>query len=38
MGRPGATDLRKQINDLAALFQADMGQDPLSGHLYLFSN
>jgi transposase len=36
--RPGATDLRKQINGLAALAQTDMGQDPLSGHLYLFSN
>lgn len=36
--RPGATDLRKQINGLAALAQTDMGQDPLSGNLYLFSN
>jgi transposase len=36
--RPGATDLRKQINGLAVLAQTDMGQDPLSGNLYLFSN
>ncbi len=36
--RPGATDLRKQINGLAALAQGLMGGDPLSGHLYLFSN
>ncbi len=36
--RPGTTDLRKQINGLAALTQADMAQDPLSGNLYLFSN
>jgi transposase len=36
--RPGATDLRKQINGLAAITQTDMEQDPLSGNLYLFSN
>jgi len=36
--RPGATDLRKQINGLAAMAQTVMGGDPLSGHLYLFSN
>jgi len=36
--RPGATDLRKQINGLAAMAQSLMGGDPLSGHLYLFSN
>ena len=36
--RPGATDLRKQINGLAAITQTDMGQDALSGNLYLFSN
>jgi transposase len=36
--RPGATDLRKQINGLAAMVQAEMNADPLSGHLYLFSN
>jgi transposase len=36
--RPGATDLRKQINGLAAIVQGLMGGDPLSGNLYLFSN
>jgi len=36
--RPGATDLRRQINGLAALVQTAMELDPLSGHLYLFSN
>lgn len=36
--RSGATDLRKQINGLAVLAQADMAQDPLSGNLYLFRN
>ena len=34
----GATDLRKQINGLAVLAQADMAQDPLSGNPYLFRN
>jgi transposase len=36
--RPGATDLRKQINGLAALAQGEMGGDPLSGNLFGFSN
>ncbi len=36
--RPGRTDMRKQINGLAALVVAEMGKDPLSGHLFLFSN
>jgi len=36
--RPGATDLRKQINGLAAIAQSDMQQDPMSGNLYLFAN
>jgi transposase len=36
--RPGATDLRKQINGLAALAQGEMGGDPLSGNLFVFSN
>jgi transposase len=31
--RPGATDLRKQINGLAA-----MAQDPFSGSLFVFCN
>lgn len=36
--RPDATDLQKQINGLAVLVQMVMELDPLSGHLYLFSN
>jgi len=36
--RPGATDMRKQINGLAALSQGEMNGEPLSGHLYVFSN
>ena len=36
--RPGATDLRKQINGLAILVQTSMNMDPLSGQMYLFSN
>jgi transposase len=36
--RPGATDLRKQINGLAAMAQGQMSQDPFSGSLYLFCN
>jgi transposase len=36
--RPGATDLRKQINGLAAMAQGEMGQDPFSGSLFVFCN
>jgi transposase len=36
--RPGATDLRKQINGLATMVQSEMKGDPFSGHMYLFSN
>jgi hypothetical protein len=36
--RPGATDLKKQINGLAAIAQGQMSQDPFSGSLYLFCN
>ena len=36
--RPGATDLRKQINGLAAMAQGEMALDPFSGSLYLFCN
>ena len=36
--RPGVTDLRKQINGLAVMVQAEMGLDPFSGNLYLFCN
>ena len=34
--RPGITDMRKQINGLAAIVQEGMGCDPLDGSLYLF--
>jgi transposase len=34
--RPGITDMRKQINGLAAIVQEGMGGDPLDGSLYLF--
>jgi transposase len=36
--RPGPTDLRKQINGLAVMVQAELGMDPFSGTLYLFCN
>jgi len=36
--RPGATDLRKQINSLAVVVAQAMSGEPLSGHLYLFCN
>ncbi len=35
--RPGPTDMRKQINGLSALVQADLEADPFCGSLYLFS-
>jgi len=34
--RPGWTDMRKQIDGLAALVRDGLGQDPLDGSLYLF--
>lgn len=36
--RPGATDMRKHINGLAAIVEGTMKGNPLSGDLYLFSN
>jgi transposase len=36
--RPGYTDLRKAVNGLTGLIQEGMGQDPLSGSVYLFCN
>ena len=36
--RPGATDLRKQINGLAAMAQGEMSQDLFSGSLFVFCN
>lgn len=32
------TDLRKAFDGLAALVRQDLGQDPLSGSLYVFCN
>ena len=34
--RPGSTDMRKQIDGLAALVRDGLGQNPLDGSLYLF--
>jgi transposase len=34
--RPGRTDMRKQINGLAALVELGMGKRPFSGDLFLF--
>lgn len=34
----GATDLRKGFDGLGALASAVVGQDPASGHLFLFCN
>ena len=36
--RPGVTDMRKQINGLALIVTESMGEDPLSGALFLFCN
>jgi transposase len=36
--RPGATDMRKHINGLAAIAESTMKQSPLTGNLFLFSN
>jgi len=35
---PGATDMRKQFDGLAGLTTTVIGQDPLSGHLFVFCN
>jgi transposase len=35
---PGATDMRKGFDGLHGLARDVIGQDPLSGHLFLFSN
>lgn len=34
--RPGATDMRKQINGLSIVVEAEMKQEPFSGNLFLF--
>jgi transposase len=36
--KPGATDLRKQINGLSVLVERDLKLDTFSGALYLFCN
>jgi len=36
--RPGATDMRKQINGLAVIVEEELGGEPLSGNLFLFCN
>jgi transposase len=35
---PGATDMRKAFDGLAAATKQIIGQDPLSGHLFIFCN
>lgn len=35
---PGATDMRKAIDGLAALTRSVLSADPLSGHLFVFCN
>jgi len=34
----GATDMRKSFNGLVAIVENELGSDPLSGHLFVFSN
>lgn len=34
----GATDMRKSFNGLVAIVENDLGRDPISGHLFVFSN
>lgn len=36
--RPGATDMRKSFDGLFGLAKETLGQDPLSGHLFVFCN
>ena len=36
--RPGVTDMRKQINGLAAIVEGVMKESPFSGSLFLFAN
>ena len=35
---PGATDMRKAIDGLSALVREALGEDPVSGHLFVFAN
>jgi transposase len=34
----GATDMRKSFNGLMAIVEEELKRDPLSGHLFVFSN
>jgi transposase len=36
--RPGRTDMRKQINGLSIIAEAEMEQDIFTGNLFLFCN
>jgi transposase len=36
--RAGATDLRQSFDGLHALVREQLGEDPLSGHLFVFCN
>ena len=35
---PGATDMRRGFDGLAELVRHQMGDDPMSGHFYVFTN
>lgn len=35
---PGATDMRRGFDGLAELVRHNMGDDPLSGHFFIFTN
>ena len=34
----GATDMRKGFDGLAGLVRTQLGEEPLSGHLFVFAN
>jgi len=36
--KPGATDMRKQINGLSAFVEIEFKKDPFSGNLFMFCN
>ncbi|MDA3809026.1 MAG: IS66 family insertion sequence element accessory protein TnpB [Spirochaetaceae bacterium] len=36
--KPGATDMRKQINGLSVIVQEELEKGPFSGSLFLFCN
>ena len=35
---PGATDMRKGMDGLSGLVSGTLGEDPLTGHLFVFAN